>query len=245
MKAVGIVPARHASTRFPKKMLADLAGKPVVVRTALQAMKASSLEEVWVATDHPEIESAVRDAGLHVIMTDPDHPSGTDRIAEAVEGMDAELVVNVQGDEPFVDPETLNALVARMQLDDQPDMGTASTPIRTAEELNEPSVVKVVTDVKGRALYFSRSLIPHSRDLPASDLLGQGLYHRHLGLYAYRKSFLQAWQHLRPHPLEETEKLEQLRALANGFSIAVIEVTQTAPGIDTPDDLEIARQHFR
>jgi len=244
MNTVGVVPARYASTRFPGKMLKDLGGLPLVVRTALQAKKAASLEEVLVATDHPEIEHAVQQAGLPVVMTRPDHPSGTDRIAEAVEQLDAEIIVNVQGDEPFVDPQTLEALVQRMKQSDQPDMCTASTPILLESELHESSVVKLVTDTTGRALYFSRSLIPHSRDANPATLLNQGLYQRHLGLYAYRKSFLNAWKGLPPHPLEETEKLEQLRALANGYAIAVIQVDQTAPGIDTPEDLEAARKQF-
>ncbi len=245
MKTLGVVPARFASSRLPGKMLKDLGGLPVVVRTAQQACKASSLDEILVATDHPDIENAVKQAGINVVMTRPDHPSGTDRIAEAVEQVEAELIVNIQGDEPFVDPATLNALVARMKQTDCPDMGTASTPILTEEELHEPSVVKVVADSSGRAMYFSRSLIPHCRDASPATLLSTGLYQRHLGLYAYRKTFLKAWKDLVPHPLEDTEKLEQLRALANGFSIAVIQVDQTAPGIDTLEDLEAARARFR
>lgn len=241
MKTVGVIPARYGSTRFPGKMLEDLGGAPLVVRTALRAAEAASLEEVWVATDDARIEEAARAYGLSVIRTRADHPSGTDRIAEAVEHLRADCVVNVQGDEPFVSPATLDALAARMRETDAPDMGTACTPIASLSELNDPSVVKLVRDVRGRALYFSRAPIPHARDEDPESLLHRGVYFRHLGLYAYRREFLRDWRELPPHPLEQIEKLEQLRALAHGASIAVIETRETAPGIDTPGDLRVAR----
>jgi 3-deoxy-manno-octulosonate cytidylyltransferase (CMP-KDO synthetase) len=244
VKTLAVIPARYGSSRFPGKMLADLGGVPLVVRTARQAAKAKSFSEILVATDDVRIEEAVRAAGLPVVMTRADHPSGTDRIVEAVAGLDAECIVNVQGDEPFISPDTLDELVARMRAADAPEMGTACTPILQAGELHDPSVVKVVRDVNGCALYFSRSLIPHSRDEPPENLIGKGLYFRHLGLYAYRKSVLEKWSYLDPHPLENTEKLEQLRALANGCKIAVIETDQHAPGIDTPEDLNAAKQYL-
>jgi 3-deoxy-manno-octulosonate cytidylyltransferase (CMP-KDO synthetase) len=245
MKIAGIIPARYGSTRFPGKMLEDLGGKPLVVRTAEQAAKADRLREIWVATDDDRIEEAVRASGIRVIRTRADHPSGTDRIAEAVQSIGADLVVNVQGDEPFVSPDTLNALAERMLREDAPEMGTARTPISSVEELRDPSVVKLVCDVRGCALYFSRAPIPHARDEDPAGLMRDGLYFRHLGLYAYRREFLERWGTFPPHPMEETEKLEQLRALANGASIAVIEARETAPGIDTPEDMRRARNLWK
>ena len=244
MNVTAVIPARYHSSRFPAKMLADLGGKPLVVRTAEQAANASRIDRVLVATDDERIERVVADAGIEVCMTRPDHPSGTDRIAEAVAGLEVDLVVNVQGDEPLLDPEVVDRLVERMQAEDQPDMGSACTPILEAEELRDPSVVKVVRNTQGQALYFSRSLIPHSRDEAPETHLREGLYFRHLGLYAYRPSFLKDWVNLAPHPLETTEKLEQLRALAHGYTIALIETRQLAPGVDTPEDLERVQTFF-
>lgn len=240
MRILAVIPARFASTRFPAKMLAELEGIPIVVRTLRQAAKAASLDEVVVATDDERIARVVEDAGFKACRTREDHPSGTDRIAEAVETLDADLVVNVQGDEPFIDPELIDRLVARMREGDQPDIGTACTPIELIDELRSPSVVKVVRNERGCALYFSRSVIPFARDEDPAMLLDQQIYFRHLGIYAYRRPFLEQWKTLPPHPLERTEKLEQLRALAHGATIAVIETAQTAPGIDTPQDLEAA-----
>lgn len=243
MKTLAVIPARYDSSRFPGKMLVDLKGSPVILRTVQQALKAKKLHGVLVATDDARIAEVVRAAGFEACMTRKDHPSGTDRIAEAVQNREVDLVVNVQGDEPFISPELIDRLVARMLEADAPDIATACTPITRAEDLHASSVVKVVRDIKGCALYFSRSLIPFSRDEDPATLLERGLYFRHLGIYAYRKSFLEMWGALAPHPLEHTEKLEQLRALANGAKIAVIDSAQTAPGIDTPADLTAA-EHF-
>jgi len=240
LKTLAVIPARYQSTRFPAKMLADLAGQPVVLRTVEQALKAKQVDAVLVATDDERIFNIVEAAGYPVCMTRRDHPSGTDRIVEAVKTLDVDVVVNVQGDEPFMNPEVIDLLILRMQEDDQPEMATACTAITSREDLHSPSVVKVVRDVKGCALYFSRSLIPFARDVEPETLLPDGLYFRHLGIYAYKKSFLESWEGLAPHPLETTEKLEQLRALAYGARIAVIETEQLAPGIDTPEDLERA-----
>ncbi len=240
MKTIAVIPARYDSSRFPAKMLADLQGRPVIVRTVERALKAESLDDVVVATDDQRIFEVVETAGYRACMTRIDHPSGTDRIVEAVQSLDAEWVVNVQGDEPFMDPDLIDRLVARMQAEDAPDIGTACTPITEGVDLKNPSVVKVVRDQQGCALYFSRSLIPFPRDQEAETLLGQNLFFRHLGIYAYRRSFLERWESLDPHPLEMTEKLEQLRALAHGARIAVIDSDQTAPGIDTPEDLKAA-----
>ena len=237
MKVTAVVPARYASSRFPGKMLATLGGEPLIVRTARQAHKVSGVDRVLVATDDQRIFDVVYKAGFEVCMTRKDHPSGTDRIAEATAGLEAEVVVNIQGDEPFIDPVVVDRLIARMGEDDSPDMGSACTLIRSEEELVDPSVVKVVRDHQGCALYFSRSQIPYGRDLTAAQALEQQICFRHLGLYAYTPVFLRSWSKLPPHPLEEMEKLEQLRALANGYRIALIETEQLAPGIDTPEDL--------
>jgi len=242
MKAVGVIPARFGSTRFPGKMLADLGGKPLFVRTVERARQAKLLEDVLVATDDERIADAARKEGIPVCMTREDHASGTDRIAEASADVLAEILVNIQGDEPFMDPELIDRLVMRMQDEPGLEMVTAATPVRTAEELRAPSVVKVVCSDAGHALYFSRSLIPHSRDATPEILLNQGIYHRHLGIYVYRRDFLLQLVQYPPHPLELTEKLEQLRALAHGAKIAVLFTDQPAPGVDTPEDLENARR---
>lgn len=244
MKAVGVIPARYGSMRFPAKMLADLGGKPLFVRTVERARLAGSLDDVLVATDDERIADVARAEGISVCMTSSHHPSGTDRIAEAVRDVDAEILVNVQGDEPFMDPELIDRLVDRMRSEAGLEMATAATTIHDAAELYAPSVVKVVCSDAGHALYFSRSLIPFSRDLPAESLLGGGLYQRHLGIYAYRREFLFRLVAQPPHVLETTEKLEQLRALALGARIAVLHTEQPAPGVDTPEDLEQARRFW-
>jgi 3-deoxy-manno-octulosonate cytidylyltransferase (CMP-KDO synthetase) len=245
MSAIAVIPARYGSTRFPAKMLADLGGKPIFVRTVERARQAASIDRVLLATDDERICAAARAAAIDFRMTRADHPSGTDRIAEAVSDLDADIIVNVQGDEPFIDPTLIDRLVARMTAEPGLHMATACTPIRNAADLHESSVVKVVRDAGGCALYFSRSLIPFSRDTPPERLLDAGLYFRHLGIYAYRRDALMRLVKLPPHPLEETEKLEQLRALAHGFRIAVLDTTQTAPGIDTPADLDAAKTYLK
>lgn len=240
MKAVAVIPARYGSQRFPGKMLADLGGKPLFVRTVERARQAGRLEEIWVATDDLRIARAAEREGIPVKMTREDHPSGTDRIAEAVADLDADVVVNVQGDEPFMDPDLINRLVERMAGEPGLEMATASTPIRSEEELTAASVVKVVCSDTGHALYFSRSLIPFCRDVPPETVLSREIYHRHLGIYAYRRSFLLELVRHPPHVLEDLEKLEQLRALALGAKIAVLQTEQPAPGVDTPEDLTAA-----
>jgi 3-deoxy-manno-octulosonate cytidylyltransferase (CMP-KDO synthetase) len=244
-----IIPARLASTRLPDKALADLGGKPMVVRVAERAL-ASGAATVIVATDHVSIMEACRRHGVTAHMTRAEHASGTDRIAEvaAAIGLAAEaVVVNVQGDEPLIDPRLI-AETARHIKDGVP-MATAAHPIDNAADLHNPNVVKVVLDAKGRALYFSRAAIPWHRDafavskqtLPAGEAPL-----RHIGLYAYANAFLQGYPKLSASPLEQIEALEQLRALWHGYPIAV-HVTPTAPaaGVDTPEDLERVRRHFR
>ena len=245
-----LIPARYASTRLPGKPLADIAGKPMVVRVAERALE-SGATRVVVATDDARVEAAVAAHGIAVCMTRADHPTGTDRLAEAAALLalpDDAIVVNVQGDEPLLDP----ALMRRMAevLAARPDaaIATACHPIDDAAEAFNPNVVKVVLDAAGYALYFSRATIPWARDAfaTARDALPAGLpLYRHYGLYAYRVSFLRAYPRLAPAPIERFEALEQLRALWHGYRIAV-EVTHgtPAPGIDTPDDLARVRALF-
>ncbi|HEY0584885.1 MAG TPA: 3-deoxy-manno-octulosonate cytidylyltransferase [Pseudoduganella sp.] len=241
MSFIVIIPARLASTRLPNKPLADLGGKPMVVRVAERAKEAGAARIV-VATDHDSIKEACEQHGLEAFMTRADHPSGTDRIAEVARAMslapDA-VVVNLQGDEPLIDPQLLQAAAARIGA--EVPMSTCAHPLHDAADAFNPNVVKVVLDKQGRALYFSRATIPWHRDAFAKDqsALPAGYVPlRHIGLYAYRNDFLQAYPALEVSPLEGIEALEQLRVLWHGYPIAV-HVTDSAPaaGVDTPEDL--------
>ena len=243
-----IIPARLASTRLPGKPLADLGGKPMVVRVAERAAL-SGASQVVVATDHADILAACRAHGVAAHLTRADHPSGTDRIAEVAAAMglapDA-VVVNVQGDEPLIDPALIAATAALIGAD--VPMATAAHPIDNAADLFNPNVVKVVLDARGRALYFSRAAIPWHRDgfAQSTNVLPEGLQPlRHIGLYAYSQAFLQVYPGLPMAPLEQIEALEQLRVLWNGYAIAV-HLTDAAPaaGIDTPEDLARVRRHY-
>lgn len=249
MSFIVIIPARLASTRLPNKPLADLGGKPMVVRVAERAMQ-SGAAHVIVATDHADIVAACRAHDVTVHMTRADHPSGTDRIAEVAAAMNlAEdaVIVNVQGDEPLISP-TLISDTARLVAANVP-MATAAHPITAVAEIFNPNVVKVVLNKDGRALYFSRATIPWHRDAFAQskDHMPPGYQPlRHIGLYAYRNAFLQAYPTLEMSPLEQVEALEQLRVLWHGYPIAV-HVTQDAPaaGVDTPEDLARVQQHYK
>ncbi|MBM3390755.1 MAG: 3-deoxy-manno-octulosonate cytidylyltransferase [Betaproteobacteria bacterium] len=245
-----VIPARYASSRLPGKPLADIAGKPMVVRVAERAAL-SGASEIMVATDHEDVRVAVAGHGFDAVMTRPDHPSGTDRIAEVVAhrgwGDDA-LVVNVQGDEPFIDPGLIDQVARELAADAEAAVATACHAIGSADEFFNPTVVKVVCDARGHAAYFSRAPIPWPRDAFAVERtrLPDGLpARRHIGIYAYRCGFLRRYQALSPSPLEAFEALEQLRVLWHGFRIRVAE-TRLAPeaGVDTPDDLQRARRRF-
>lgn len=251
MKFKVVVPARYASTRLPAKPLLDLGGKPMVVRVVERALL-SGAEEVWVATDHAEVQAAAESYGIWVVRTRSDHPSGTDRLAEVVElrGWDDEtIVVNVQGDEPLIDPELI-AQTVRQLADSGADIATVAHPISDAADFFNPNIVKVVCSSKGDALYFSRAPIPYARDHFARESGGETLpvdfpALRHVGLYAYRASFLHAYTKLSPSPLEGSEALEQLRALWHGFRINVaITDHLPMPGVDTPEDAAHMRQWF-
>lgn len=237
MKTVGIIPSRYGSSRFPGKPLAVLAGKPLVAWVVDAVKKAKSLDDVIVATDDLRIKDAVEAHGGKAVMTPSELPSGTDRIACAAgDFADDDILVNIQGDEPLIDPGLIDNLVARMKSDLKWDMATAVSPIRTACDLAAKTVVKVVLDRDDGALYFSRCPIPCDRD-HEPDLAG-GLYVRHLGIYAYRGSFLKRYIAEPPCALELTEKLEQLRALWMGGKIAVIRTEDQGVGVDTPEDAE-------
>lgn len=237
MKTVGIIPSRYGSSRFPGKPLAVLAGKPLVAWVVDAVKKAKSLDDVIVATDDLRIRDAVEAHGGRAVMTPSELPSGTDRIACAAgDFADDDILVNIQGDEPLIDPGLIDNLVARMKSDLKWDMATAVSPIRTACDLAAKTVVKVVLDRDDGALYFSRCPIPCDRD-HEPDFAG-GLYVRHLGIYAYRGSFLKRYIAEPPCALELTEKLEQLRALWMGGKIAVIRTEDQGVGVDTPEDAE-------
>ncbi len=245
-----VIPARYASTRLPAKPLADIAGKPMIVRV-LERVGGVGAEEVWVATDHADVRDAVEAAGGRVVMTRSDHPSGTDRLAEvAMLGgwRDEDIVVNVQGDEPLIDPAMVKAVADALADDGEAAIATAAHPLADAAEAFNPNVVKVVCDAAGRALYFSRASIPWARDAWASrrDELPPGLpMLRHVGLYAYRVGFLRRYADLAVSPLEQWEALEQLRAMWHGYRIRVLELAAAPPaGVDTAEDLERVRALF-
>jgi 3-deoxy-manno-octulosonate cytidylyltransferase (CMP-KDO synthetase) len=250
MPFTAIIPARLASTRLPGKALADLGGKPMVVRVAERARE-SGATEVFVATDHRDIAQAVERAGFRAVMTRGDHPTGTDRIAEAAErlGLDAKaVVVNVQGDEPLIEPGLVGAVAALLSDTPQAAIATACHPIRDVDELFDPNAVKVVLDRAGLARYFSRAPVPWARDAFAKaprTFPDDMPCHRHIGIYAYRVEFLRVFPTLAVSPLERFEALEQLRALWHGYAIAVA-VREDAPvaGVDTPEDLERVRALF-
>ena len=245
-----VIPARYASTRLPGKPLADICGKPMVVRV-LEAASRSGADDVWVATDDDRVIEAVMAHGGSAVMTRTDHQSGTDRIAEVAEQLgwrDSDIVVNMQGDEPLIDP-ALVARVARALADDgTAAIATAGYPIADANDLFNPAVVKVVTDAYGRALYFSRAPIPWHRDgfaVSQHDMPEGYVPCRHVGIYACRVSFLRRFGQLTPAPIEQWESLEQLRAMWHGEKICVVKcLIEPAGGVDTQSDLELVRRRF-
>ena len=238
-----VIPARYASTRFPGKPLADLCGKPMIQWVYERAALCDAVDQVLVATDDGRIAAAVKAFGGRVVMTRADHATGTDRLAEVAESLEEELIVNVQGDEPLIDPAMIQAAVAPLLADCTIPMGTLQTPLRSLQEYRNPNVVKVVTDRAGFALYFSRAPIPFPRDFADQlDMRWPELAAaRHVGLYVYRRDFLLAYPRLPETPLERLECLEQLRALEHGFRIRVATTELVGQGVDTPQDLEDVR----
>lgn len=235
-RVIGVIPARWASTRLPGKPLAMIAGKPMIQRVAEQVVQANALDAVLVATDDQRIIDAVESfqiPGVKAVMTRADHPSGTDRIAEAVSGEPCEILINIQGDEPLMDPGLIDRLAAVMASGSW-DMATAAAPIRDEADLKNPAVVKAVFARDGQALYFSRSVIPHVRDAGTD---AAGAHWRHIGIYAYRRDYLLKLVAEPPCRLENLEKLEQLRALYIGCRMNVLQVEEVGIGVDTPEDI--------
>ena len=244
-RAIGVIPSRWGSTRFPGKSLAPVGGKPLLAWVVERARQAQRLAEILVATDDARIAAAAESFGVAVAMTSPDHPSGTDRIAEAVRDRAADVVVNVQGDEPLIDPALIDRVAGTLLDAADWDMATAAAPIRSAEELHNSDVVKVVRARDGRALYFSRSVIPHVRGAPAGHPPVPGEHFRHIGIYGYRRAFLERLVQEPPCALENLEKLEQLRALSIGCRMAVLDGEAFGIGVDSPADVPKAEALLR
>jgi 3-deoxy-manno-octulosonate cytidylyltransferase (CMP-KDO synthetase) len=253
MSVVAIIPARYGSTRLPGKPLAWIGGKPMIQHVYESTSRAKELDRVVVATDDLRVEETVKKFGGEVVMTAKDHASGTDRLAEVARKVRADLLVNVQGDLPFIQAETITRAVRPMKRDPSIPMGTVCTAIFDQDEWLNPNSVKVVIDRKGFALYFSRAPIPYSRN-DAIDLKGSKVRpsakrrlwgNRHLGLYVYQRDFLLKFARLRPTALERIESLEQLRALAYGYRIRVVEVDERSVEVDTPEDLQRAERYLR
>ena len=239
LKTIAVIPARMSSTRFPGKVLANLGGKPIIQWVWERTVR-SKASQVLIATDSEEVIRVARSFGANAVMTRPDHPSGSDRIREAAQNIDYDVIINVQGDEPFMEPDVINSLINVMNGADAPEMATVVVPCKREEIASNPNLPKVVLTADDYALYFSRSEIPFLRvggtDMP--------LY-RHWGIYAYRRATLDRFVSLPESSLEKCEKLEQLRALENGIRIKVVKTAFQSIGIDTPEDLERAEQYIR
>ncbi|MFH6604511.1 3-deoxy-manno-octulosonate cytidylyltransferase [Maribacter algicola] len=237
-----MIPARYAASRFPAKLMQDLSGKPVIVRTYEAAAKTGLFDEVYVVTDSPVIFETVTDAGGKAIMSKKEHDCGSDRIAEAVADMDVDIIVNVQGDEPFTEKASLSAVLEVFEGDTEHEIDLASLMVRITDEdeIQNPNTVKVIVDNRNFALYFSRSPIPYPRSTEA-----KARYFKHKGIYAFRKSALMAFQQLPMLPLEATEKIEAIRYLEYGKKIKMVETTVSGIEIDTPEDLKRAQEVWK
>jgi 3-deoxy-manno-octulosonate cytidylyltransferase (CMP-KDO synthetase) len=238
-KILGVIPARFASSRFPGKVLAQIASKSMLQHVYERASLARYLTATIIATDDERVYDAARSFGARVVMTRADHVSGTDRVAEAASAENAELVVNIQGDEPLIDPAAIDAAILPLVHDPEIVMGTLKKAIEDPREVTDPNVVKVVTGRDGDAIYFSRCPIPYERDQARP-----GTHFKHIGLYVYRRDFLLGYSALPVGPLEQAERLEQLRALENGYRIRVVETEVESLGVDTPEDLDKVRKLF-
>jgi 3-deoxy-manno-octulosonate cytidylyltransferase (CMP-KDO synthetase) len=235
MEVVGIIPARLAAVRLPRKPLLDILGKPMIQWVWENAKRAKTLSEVMVATPDEEIAEVVRAFGGIAVMTSPKHRSGSERLAEVAQTLTANIIINIQGDEPLMPPENIDAVARPLIEDPALPMSSLMCPA-TEEEADKPTVVKVVVDRMGNALYFSRAHIPYPRDPSASTVV-----YKHLGIYAYRREFLLHYAAMEPTPLEQMEMLEQLRVLENGYRIRMVQVEQTSIGVDTEEDLHRVR----
>jgi 3-deoxy-manno-octulosonate cytidylyltransferase (CMP-KDO synthetase) len=249
LKIVAIIPARYASTRLPGKPLSDIHGKPMIQHVHERVRRVPGIERVLVATEDARVSAAVEAFGGEACLTSPDHATGSDRLAEAARGLDADVIVNVQGDEPLIDPLWITAALQPITQDSRLEIATLSLPLRSLDEMLSASVVKVVTDRAGDALYFSRSPIPLVRQGASNDLrsaaaaaVARGLARKHVGLYVYRHAALARFASLPASPLEQAEGLEQLRALQHGMRIRVVAVEgEASPAVDTAEDLERVR----
>ena len=241
MKLIAMIPARYGATRFPAKLMQDLCGKPVIVHTYQRVADTNLFDQVYVVTDDDRIENAIREVGGKVIRSQKEHNSGSDRLAEASKDLEVDIIVNVQGDEPFTNKENLQKVIDIFANDPQKNIAVASLMERIThpDDIANPNNVKVVVNKFNEALYFSRSVIPFPRDTNTKVP-----YYKHIGIYAYRKDALQQFTQLPPSLLEETEKLEQLRYLENGFKIRLAVTDIPTIGIDTPEDLEKARKRL-
>ncbi|HIJ94903.1 MAG TPA: 3-deoxy-manno-octulosonate cytidylyltransferase [Desulfuromonadales bacterium] len=249
MKITAVIPARYASTRFPGKALAEIDGRPMIQHVYERTAQSRLVTRTIVATDDKRIADAVTQTGGEAVMTSVNHETGTDRLAEVAAGLDADIIVNVQGDEPLIDPAMIDAAILPFLEEPCLRMGTLKTRIKCLHDFLSPNVVKVVTDNFGNALYFSRSPLPFFRDKwkdlkDESFCSGKLLCYKHVGLYVYRRDFLLSYAVMPPTFLEISEKLEQLRALENGISIRVVETEFESIGVDTPDDLVKAQERY-
>lgn len=244
MTIIGLIPARYASTRFHAKALVDIKGKSMIQRVYEQASKAKSLSKVVVATDHKEIFDHVKAFGGEVCMTKDSHVSGTDRCYEALTQQNEKFdyVINIQGDEPFIQPSQIDLLASK--LNGPTEIATLVKSLKTKEELFDPNLVKAIFNKNYEALYFSRSPIPHIRNTPEDAWLSKHTFYKHIGMYGYRSDILEKLTRLPVSSLEKAESLEQLRWLENGFKISIAETLTETFGIDTPDDLQKAMQHL-
>ena len=247
MKKVIVIPARLDSSRLPKKVLLDLNGKTVLQRVYEQCLKVKNIDEVYIATDSLEIKEVCETFTNQVVITKSTHQSGTDRIGEAISSIDCDIVINVQGDEPFIEPSLIEALVNSFS-NSEISMSSAMSKINNVKDLQNSNVVKVVVDYHNNALFFSRSLLPYPRDVKeisiAKEVLEKYQFFRHIGIYGYRKDFLLKFVNMEQSYLEKVEKLEQLRALENGFKIKMIEADISLIGIDTQEDYEEALKKY-
>jgi len=237
MKTIGVIPARWASTRFEGKVLAAIGGKPMIQHVWERSSKSELLDDLVIACDDERVRKAAEQFGAKAVLTSKDHPSGTDRIAEAAESLDGDIIVNIQGDEPLIRHEVIDALIKALTDAPSCSMGTVIKVLEPGKELKDPNVVKVVVDGEMNALYFSRSVIPHDRDGDS-----EVVYYKHLGLYAYRRDFLLGYKNLPKSNLEKAEHLEQLRALEFGYKIKTVVTDIDTIGVDTPADLKLVEK---
>lgn len=250
MNIIAVIPARYASTRFPGKALADIGGRPMIQHVYERTSQAKLVKQTIVATDDNRIADSIRRIGGHAVMTSESHATGTDRLAEVAASLDADIIINVQGDEPLIEPAMIDMAVQPFLAEPGMQMGTLKTRIKCLHDFLSPNVVKVVTDAHGNALYFSRSPLPFFRDKwkdlkDESFCSGKLLCYKHVGLYVYRRDFLLRFAAMPPSFLETSEKLEQLRAIEAGVRIRVVETEFESIGVDTPDDLAKAQERYR